>query len=378
MAGSIMLVRDNGELAELKNQGSMGEEALRELLVRQPALLAGDQPDHGVAERWIVVKREAANLTIEEQIEASWSRNHLFLDQDGIPTLVDVHAGTDTRRRHEHLGQMLELWANLQVHWPPVAIRSLFEENCAAKGLLPEQVLGVFLQIEVNPEAFWDRVHTNLLAGKARLLFVAEQIGYELRQTVDFLSRQFETAEVLALEVKQYSGEGVRSLVTRVYGNSRRRQAVQAPTGRQWDQASFLHAIASRQGTDMAWMVKRIIDWTDSKRLRAWWGRDADDGSLFPLLEHEGSVYWTFSLWTSGRVDVQLSLIQQRGPFAHPKRRALLIAKLNEAAGLHLPADGNRLSFPLAVLKDANALKQFLDTFDWYLQEIKLDENSTQ
>jgi hypothetical protein len=59
------------------------------------------------------------------------------------------------------------------------------------------------------PETFWAMVKTNLQAGRVRLIFVADVIPPELRRIVEFLNAQMDPAEVLALEIKQYVGEGL-------------------------------------------------------------------------------------------------------------------------------------------------------------------------
>ena len=41
-----------------------------------------------------------------------------FLDQDGIPTLVEVKRASDTRIRREVVGQMFDYAANALLHWP--------------------------------------------------------------------------------------------------------------------------------------------------------------------------------------------------------------------------------------------------------------------
>ena len=55
-----------------------------------------------------------------------WSLDHLFLDQDGIRTLVEVKRSTDSRIRREVVGQMLDYAANAVVYWPVEEIRSTF------------------------------------------------------------------------------------------------------------------------------------------------------------------------------------------------------------------------------------------------------------
>lgn len=58
------------------------------LLARFPELLAGDQSDNDNPRRFILVRQEMA--IDHDNDEGRWSLDHLFLDQDGIPTLVEV------------------------------------------------------------------------------------------------------------------------------------------------------------------------------------------------------------------------------------------------------------------------------------------------
>jgi hypothetical protein len=89
----------------------------------------------------------------------------LFVDQDGIPTLVEVKRQTDTRIRREVIGQMLEYAANAVVHWPVADLRRDFEAICLAKGADPS---------DLDSDGFWVRTRDNLRAGKIRMLFVAD------------------------------------------------------------------------------------------------------------------------------------------------------------------------------------------------------------
>ncbi len=57
-------------------------------------------------------------------------------------------------------------------------------------------------------------------AGKVRLIFVTDQIPAELRRIVEFLNQQMDPAKMLAAEIKQRAGQGMRSLVPRVVGQT--------------------------------------------------------------------------------------------------------------------------------------------------------------
>src|SRR4051812_33234305 len=98
--------------------------------------MAGDQFDPASPRRWLLVTREMS-IPSEEGGFSRWSLDHLFLDQDAIPTLVEVKRSTDTRIRREVVGQMLDYAANAVVYWPIETIRARFEVRCTARGQDP-------------------------------------------------------------------------------------------------------------------------------------------------------------------------------------------------------------------------------------------------
>jgi hypothetical protein len=149
--------------------------------------------------------------------------DHLFLDQDAIPTLVEVKRSSDTRIRREVVGQMLDYAANGVVYWPVEVIRARFEKTCQERQCDPATELARFLGEGVEPEQFWLQVKTNLQAGRIRMVFVADEIPDELRRIVEFLNSQMDPAEVLAVEIRQFVGEKLKTLVPRVIGQTGRK-----------------------------------------------------------------------------------------------------------------------------------------------------------
>jgi hypothetical protein len=95
-----------------------------------------------------------------------------------------------------------------------------FEKTCEAQQLDPVKELASFL-CGAEGESFWQKAKTNLQAGRVRLVFVADEIPLELRRVIEFLNGQMDPAEVLAVEVKQYIGEGkMKTLVPRLIGQT--------------------------------------------------------------------------------------------------------------------------------------------------------------
>ncbi len=353
----------------MEEQDYPTEDHLQELLTRYPNLLAGNQIDDTNPRRWLLVSREAG-LPDEENGSDRWSVDHLFLDQDAIPTLVEVKRSSDTRIRREVVGQMLDYAANAVVYWPMEEIRAKFEATCTAQNTDPDETLREFLDDSEEIEKFWQKAKINLHAGKIRLLFVADEIPAELRRIVEFLNEQMDPAEVLAIEIKQYSGQKMRTLVPRVMGQVAEKEPIEK---RQWDEKSFFNELNSRRGLDDAEIAKKIWEWAADKLPRFEWGTGKRDGSFIPVLDHNGITYYPIVVWTYGKVEIQFQWLKTRPPFDSESKRKELLDRLNHIPGVDLPADAitRRPNIFLSVFREESVLKQFLETLDWMVQEIK-------
>ncbi len=115
MGGGMYLVQGDGGLVEMNEQPYDSEDLLQSLLAEYPNLLAGNQMSVADPRRWLLISREMP-LASEEDGGVRWSVDHLFLDQDAIPTIVEVKRSTDTRIRREVVGQMLDYAANAVVY----------------------------------------------------------------------------------------------------------------------------------------------------------------------------------------------------------------------------------------------------------------------
>ena len=91
------------------------ENLLQELLAKYPDLLAGEQINSTEPRRWLLITREMS-VPDEQEGAGRWSLDHLFPDQDAVPTLVEVKRSTDTQLRREVVGQMLDDAANAVVY----------------------------------------------------------------------------------------------------------------------------------------------------------------------------------------------------------------------------------------------------------------------
>lgn len=370
MSGNIYVMQPDGHLVAMQEQAYDSEAVLQTLLAQYPTLLAGEQIDRVNPRRWIVVAREVG-LPSEAAGADRWSVDHLLLDHEGIPTLVEVKRSSDTRIRREVVGQMLDYAAHAVLYWSLDTLRTTFEHTCTTQGSDPVQVLDALLGSDADQEQFWQQVMTNLQLGKMRLIFVADSIPPELQRIVEFLNSQMQHADVLAVEIRQYVGQGLKTLVPRVVA-AQPPKVPPRPLARQWDAAAFFQALETRCGSVEASIARKILAWAQSRKLRIWWGKGTQDGSFFPMYDYQGKQYWLISVWTYGRLEIQFQMMQTTPPFDAEAKRVKLLQRLNALPGVTIvpTAITRRPPLALSLLQDDTVLQQFLAIGDWIIQEI--------
>lgn len=247
MDGGIYFDND-GDLIEMTEDLYDREALLQRDLADFPRLLAGDQMDTADPRQWSLIAREAS-VPDKQGGNQRWSADHLFVDQDAIPTIVEVKRSEDTRRRREVAGQMLDYVSHATLYWEADDLRKTFEETCEAEGTLPEQELAELLGDDDEAiDDFWERTEANLRSGKVRLLFVADDVPSELKRIVEFLNEQMSTAEVLAVEVTPYTSGDKTAYVPRLYGQTEEaRQSKQPTTRPDHDEGDFLEDVAAKE-----------------------------------------------------------------------------------------------------------------------------------
>ena len=376
MNAGIFLVKANDELVRMDEQPYDSESLLQELLAKYPNLLAGDQMDNARPRRWLLIQREAA-LASEEDGASRWSIDHLFLDQDGIPTIVEVKRSSDTRIRREVVGQMLDYAANAVVYWPIEKIRSMFESHCEAAGKNDEQELMDFLAGEGDEESFWSQVKTNFEAGRIRLLFVADEIPAELRRIVEFLNDQMKSAEVLAVEIKQFTGQGLKTLVPRVIGMTAEAERAKSAGGRRefrdWDEAVFFDALQQNVNANLVVVARKLAAWGKVKTSGIRFGSGTKIGALMPFLEHNGEDAQCFKVRTDGNLQIPFQFHKHLKVFAKREMREMLRQKLNQISGISISIEDldEHPKFDLKLLAGEKALEQFIGAFDWFIEQAR-------
>lgn len=266
--------RDRGKgLEPLEEEPFRSENALQALIAEYPELLDGRQMRPDNPRRWILITREKG---IAESSDASerWSLDHLLIDQDAVPTLVEVKRGSNPELQRNVIGQLLVYAAHAAVTWTAADLRQTFESEGNAKGFIPSEEISKLLQTDSEPDvdAFWEAVETNLAARRLRLLFVADEIPDPLERVVTFLNEQMPNIEVLAVEIKQFSGGSFQTLVPRVIGRmAALEDSSRSGPGprRKLTLESFLEELPNEEARGVA---RKLLDTATAEGATLWWG----------------------------------------------------------------------------------------------------------
>jgi hypothetical protein len=362
-----IFLKEGDALIRMREAPYDTEAILQRLIARHPQMLAGDDSDDP-AGSWLLVRREAA-VYDEGDAASRGSVDHLFIDAEAIPTLVEVKRSTDTRIRREVVGQMLDYAANA-AHWTVDTFRAWLEARCTAEGVDVEEVLSAHTDDAVE---FWEKVRANLAAGRLRLVFVADEVPPELRRVVEFLNGQMTECEVIAIEVRQYL-DGARQqtvIVPRAVGQTEAAKLVKGKRRwRHWNRNEFLEDLHARCSSAAVRAATDILEWGDGQSaLTCSYGHGIVDGSVqFGTLDGERRIF-PFVVYTNGAVEIPFARMAEYRPFADDALREQYRQKMNAIEGVDLALDAiqKRPSTNLETLADEQALGEFLAAADWAL-----------
>lgn len=385
-----IFIRNGESLSPLKKAPFESEDTLQALLAKYPELLAGEQMDPGNPRRWVLVAREMG-IPDSEEAANRWSLDHLFVDQDSIPTLVEVKRASDSRIRREVVGQMLDYASNAIKYWPVAVIRAAFEESSRSQGSDPDEMIRELLRtppqeqaqasdLDTNRiDAFWKQLGINLEAGCIRMVFVADEIPEELKRIVEFLNGQMENAEMLAVELPQFveaEGSRLQTLVPRVFGmtaaaQSRKRRSGSTSTAVPLNESSIFPLIKAAAGVDVAQTARAILAWSKANALN---GRiDWTSFGFSPAFKGGKDGFCPFRVDSRGNVRILFQSLRFCEPFVAEAKREELIGRLNAIPGVVIPMDATngKPAIPVSALTAPDHLQRFYAEINWVREQVE-------
>lgn len=379
--GKIFVLHADNPIEPRVAQNDWAEDWLQILAKEHPEILTGGQISPDAPRKWLVFPGEQA--TSRDQRSALWSLDYLFLDRDGVPTLVLVRRRSDVLTRYELVGRTLAHAATLTDCWPSQQIRARFEEDCARNGDCPRSAVREFLGVagdaaESSVDEFWQRVERNFRIRRLRLLFVADSIPAPLRRVVEFLHEALCPTEALAVEIQYCKPGGIKALVPWVFGQTKARKARGDPGRGVSVEAIFLNAIRahSTANSNVSAAVEELLAWSKLSGMNL----EFTSGSLGHRCSIRLPGTITLLRIEAGDQDASSVVVglQETVPFNSPGGRDLLHRMLEGFPGYSVKSEGSN-RWPvlnLSKVVEQNRLIDFVKVVDWMVGQCELAKTS--
>jgi len=357
-----------GELSPLEESAYGSESELQELIARYPQILNGGDGNGGRA--YALVRREHG---IADSAGAGdrWSVDHVFVDQNSVPSFVEVKRATDTRIRREVVGQMLDYAANAVEYFADGRLRASFEARCSESGDDPVRVIEDIVGTDdLDVDAYWAEVDKNLRRGRIRLVFCSDRMPSELRRIAEFLNSQTLETEVVALEVAQHlTPAGLRVLAPRIFGETLQtpKRETSSQVRRTWTMDEYFDLVGDAGPAGFrAVLEEMLVHWRTRGRRFAF-GNGTKVTALYATIDHGKQSFWMTAVYPDC-VEIAFKWLKIRPPFDKLALREELRTRLNRIEGVNLAADriGKYPRFPTEVLLDPVRRAQFLEIEEWF------------
>ena len=273
MGNRLFIVDDDQHVREMNEVSFKFESKLQEIVEKNPDLISREWSDQ--PRKLYLVEREQAIQATEDEGN-TFFLDHLLVDSDGIPILVEVKRSKDTRIRREVAAQMLD-YACRASSWDIEKLKTSFRRNNANR---PDA------EALFDDEEFWSRFSANLGAEHFRLVFVADSIPETLRILIEFMDRAMNNIEVYGVELKPYStAEGEALLSSRIIGNSLNVRTKPTYSDRKsvsWTRESFLQRIRETMGDSVCKIAESMIEFCNEQLLTPTYGTGAKMATFNP------------------------------------------------------------------------------------------------
>ncbi len=197
MSSNLFALSD-GKISEMAEYTYDQECDLQKIIADNPDLLlrSSDTDDNDNAALYLIQR--------EQNVESLYL-DHLMVDQDSVPVLVEVKRSSDQRIYREVAAQMLD-YASRVSSWDIGDLKAQFKSNNP--------------DLEPFDDSFWDTVETNLKAEHIKLVFAADKIPDSLKIIIEFLDRSMPNIEVYGVEIHQFKANDTTLLATNYIGST--------------------------------------------------------------------------------------------------------------------------------------------------------------
>jgi len=299
---------------------------------------------------------------------ASGAEDILYIDQNGLLTVVETKLRRNPEARREVVGQILEYAAQMST-WSSADVERQAQKffaspeapeeyrDCALEKALQRFQESRGVPPDFSYDDFLQQVQTNIDRGRFRLVIAIDEPPEPLLETVEFVNRFSERFEMFLVQLKRFRdlAREQNIFVPALFG----KVAGTRPPRTRWDEGRFvqhLRASGDMETVDYTLQIyERFKAWTDEP----YWGSGVTIGSFNLLLLTRDARVNVAQITSRGDLYINFGSLTSKIPEGLIRA---LARELRQIKGIALPSDlSNKYpSLPNAVLKDAARREQVL------------------
>lgn len=260
---NIIFSKSGDSLLEMPISAYQKELELQKIVADNPGILQRENDDVSI----FLVAQEY-KISDAPDSDISFYIDHLCIDSNGVPIIVETKLGHNTEIRRTITGQMLDYASRISIA-DLENIKSLFRANNNQETV-----------DQYDTQDFWESVAVNISAARMKLVFVADRIPSSLSCLIEFMSRVMQGIDVYGIELTKYDGNlFTKRTVENIEKTVSRRQSLPPRT---WNKDDFLTQVKDLAGDTAANTAREIIRFCETTSLSCGYGTGRKIGSFIP------------------------------------------------------------------------------------------------
>lgn len=313
-----ILLIEEGNIKALDKVKFTEEGKLQDYLEKYPSLIPLGEIVEGAPDL-LCIGREVS--------VSSGSVDLLFIDKDGVLTILETKLVKNPGIRREVTGQIIE-YASYISQWTADKVYEIANEHLKSN---LDEVMENISGGDFSAEGLRSNIEQNLKNGKIRLIIAVDELIEPLRATVTFLN-SYSKFDILLLQVSSFEGEaGEKVLAPFLFGY---KPPPPPSLRKKWDERRFFANMEERCRKLMVDAVTELYEFTKSKADEISWGTGAYEGSFTFRKSRYGKKCSIFTVFSSGYIQFNFGNLKDNGleeEVLEPFR-----AKLNEIPDVKL------------------------------------------
>jgi len=160
-----------------------------------------------------------------EVIAGPGAMDLLFIDKEGLLTVVETKLAKNPEARRTVIGQIIE-YASYISQWTADDVYRIANDYLKSN---PDEIMGKISQGEFSAENFRSNIGQNLRNGKTRLIIAVDELVEPLRATVTFLNKN-SNFDILLLQVSSFEESKTRRvLIPSLFGYAQKETGARPP-----------------------------------------------------------------------------------------------------------------------------------------------------